>query len=95
MYTCLSESSRVLKENGMLWATFRHFETDDIFSPPRVVGNEVKQFGHSASELLHLIRTLNMQVTALDSVTGYVTQNGFSVPYYVLQARKVNTTRPS
>jgi len=95
VYVCISECSRVLKPNGMLWASFRRFEAGDAFSPPRVIGDELKQFGYSASELLYMMKGLKMKVTALDTAVGYVTSNGFAVPYYVIQARKMPITRSS
>jgi len=95
VYVCLSECNRALKTNGMLWATFRRFEAGDAFSPPRVVGDELKQIGHSASEILHMAKRLKMKVLNLDTAVGYVTSNGFAVPYYVLQARKMAIPRSS
>jgi predicted TPR repeat methyltransferase len=90
IHTCLSECRRALKDNGALWATLRRFEPEDIFSPPRVIAGSHPQVGYSASEILYMMSCLDMRVTGLDSVVGYLTVNGFACPYYVLQARKTS-----
>ena len=83
--SCLSECHRVLKKNGTLWASFQRHEAGDPYSPPRRVG---MQTGYSAGEIHCMVNRLNMRVNFLDAVVGYITSYGFSVPYYVLQARK-------
>lgn len=86
---CLSECCRVLKVNGTLWASFRCFEAGDEGSPPRhmcVDGNDLR--GYSAEEILQMMRHLEMSVTSLDAVVGYITRSGFACPFYVLRARK-------
>jgi predicted TPR repeat methyltransferase len=86
---CLSECRRVLKVNGTLWASFRRFEADDEGSPPRHVSVEgIVTTGHSAGEILQMMRFLTMRVIALDAVVGYITRTGFDCPFYVLRARK-------
>ncbi len=91
VHGCLSECRRVLKINGKLWATFRRFEGTDPFSPPRTMVDvdPLRNTGHSASEILYEMSCLNMRVTTLESIAGYLTLNGFVCPYYVLQAYKV------
>lgn len=87
--TCLSECHRVLKSNGMLWASFRRFEAQDEGSPPRhVTAWGVTFTGYSAGELLHMMSRAGMCVIGVDALTGYITPAGFPCQYYVVRARK-------
>jgi SAM-dependent methyltransferase len=86
---CLSECRRVLKVNGTLWASFRRFEAEDEGSPPRQMSvGGINFTGYSAGQILHTMSYLDMRVSALDAVIGYITGTGFACPYYVLRARK-------
>jgi SAM-dependent methyltransferase len=91
-FPCLTETYRVLKVEGRLWASFKAFEADDDGSPPRrrAFRGDLTQTGYSAAEILHMMRFLNMRLIALDLVVGYITSSGLGCPYYVLRAQKTS-----
>ncbi|MFL6601928.1 MAG: class I SAM-dependent DNA methyltransferase [Steroidobacteraceae bacterium] len=89
---CLSECKRVLAVGGTLWSSFRRFEADDELSPPRQMSvGGMTVIGYSADQILHKMASLKLRVTAFDTVVGYITDTGFSCPFYVLSARKTQS----
>lgn len=90
---CLSECRRVLKDNGLLWLSFRRYEADDEASPPRhIYAGGITLTGYSAAEILNTMRYLHMPINTMEQVTGYITRAGFSCPYYAVGARKVTAS---
>jgi predicted TPR repeat methyltransferase len=86
---CLAECSRVLKDNGVLWASFRRFEPEDEGSPPRhVIIQGIESHGYPADEISQMIQKLGMRMLGLSAVRGYITRAGFACPFYVARARK-------
>jgi len=88
---CISECHRLLKPNGILWATFRRFEAGDEASPRRqveIAGGRLT--GYSAAEIVHVLNQLDLHIVKLEETTGYLTSTGFPCPYYVLRAAKVS-----
>jgi hypothetical protein len=73
-----------------MWASFRRFEADDERSPPREMYVEgMKVIGYSADQILQMMSSLSVRVTAFDTAMGYITGTGFPCPFYVLSARKI------
>jgi predicted TPR repeat methyltransferase len=87
---CLSECRRVLKDSGTLWVSFQRFERDDERSPPRQMSiGGVSLTGYSEEEILRTMSSLQMRVSSMDTVIGYVTDTDFACPFYVLSAHQV------
>jgi len=88
-FVCISECHRLLKVNGILWASFKRYEAEDPASPPRQISTgDSTVTGYSAGEILHMMSNLNMRVIAVESLVGHLSQNGFGIPYLVVEARK-------
>jgi Predicted methyltransferase (contains TPR repeat) len=87
---CLAECRRVLKSGGLLWATFLRHDPGDPFSPPRTITLRMKRSGQTESEIREMMHELGMSIISLDPISGYVTENRFVCPYYVLRACKAS-----
>ena len=61
----------------------------DNLPPRRSVNDGFTVTGYSVSHILHMMRSLDLRVTGLDSIVGYFSSGGIACPYYVVRAQKV------